>query len=627
MKIISLFLASVLFINITLAQNNNITTDTLKIKKLLENGNSYINNKPDTALFYFNSALNLSKKINSKKFISESFKNIGSLYWLTGKNDKALEYYLNALKISEEIDNKVLEAACLHNIGNVYYNQNEYQKSLGYYKKALFFFEKSNLENGIASSSCNVGFALIALYKYDEALKFNTKSLEIYSKLNNKEGMALNYMNIGTIFMYKNQPDFASQYYDLALKLYTDLKSPYGMALVNGNISGLRLLQKKYSDVIKYATLSINYAKETEALFIEVKAYENLTAVYDSLRDYKSSLKYMKIFIQLSDSLSKNESAQNIEELQDKYELEKRENENFELLANNQIQKLAIEKQRNVRNFFIALSLFIVGLLTITYKSLHEKKKINNHLEEQKRLIQIQADNLSKANATKDKFFSIISHDLKNPFNAILGFSELINSNYDGYTDEKRKYFIQEINNSAQITYKMLQNLLTWAMSQRNEIKVNMENINLLEITENAINPYARNATNKNIEISTNIDKNILIFADRNTISTVIGNIVNNAIKFTPIDGKINVFASKTETGKIELHVSDTGVGMSQATIEKLFKIDQTNSQRGTNDESGTGLGLILTYEFVLQNKAEIIVKSIEGKGSDFIIIFDEIKS
>lgn len=223
------------------------------------------------------------------------------------------------------------------------------------------------------------------------------------------------------------------------------------------------------------------------------------------------------------------------------------------------------------------------------------------------------------ANATKDKFFTIISHDLKSPFNSILGFTNLLVEDYNDFDDTQKRKIISSISKSSKHAYELLKNLLTWARTQTGGIEINKELLNLKELVEASIAPYKYSASKKNIEIAINVPPDTNITIDRNTSMTIIGNLVNNAVKFTPEGGAITINHHENKDS-IELHIIDTGVGMNSEVIGKLFRIDEDISTIGTNNEKGTGLGLILCKEFINKNGGDISVICEVGKGSEFII-------
>lgn len=224
------------------------------------------------------------------------------------------------------------------------------------------------------------------------------------------------------------------------------------------------------------------------------------------------------------------------------------------------------------------------------------------------------------ANATKDKFFKIISHDLRGPFNTIIGFSNLLNEEYDSLNDLRRKECIKHINMSSIYSFNLLENLLTWARTQTDEITINKEELNLKKLVETAISTALLLADSKNISVNNNVQPELILSIDKNTALTFIRNIVNNAIKFTHKGGSITI-DSHVNDDSISLHITDTGVGISPEVIDQLFQIGKDISTNGTNNEKGTGLGLILCKEFVERNGGSITVKSEVNKGSEFIIV------
>jgi len=227
------------------------------------------------------------------------------------------------------------------------------------------------------------------------------------------------------------------------------------------------------------------------------------------------------------------------------------------------------------------------------------------------------AEQLQIANSTKNKFFSIIAHDLKNPFNSILGFSELLLSNIYEYENDKIEKFVKTINSSSRNAYELLENLLVWARSQSGNIEFNPTVNKLSSIIKENVSLIESQSAKKEIKVFTEINDNYSMFCDRNMISTVVRNLLTNALKFTKPSGQISVLTKQIDNG-YEITISDTGIGISPENIQKLFKIDSKFQTQGTADEKGTGLGLILCKEFVEKHGGKIWVESELGKGSDF---------
>ena len=239
-------------------------------------------------------------------------------------------------------------------------------------------------------------------------------------------------------------------------------------------------------------------------------------------------------------------------------------------------------------------------------------------IKEAEEQIEKQRDELRKLNATKDKFFSIIAHDLKNPFHSIMGFSDLLTRSYDNIEEEKKKEFIKLINESSSSAYGLLENLLNWARAQTNRIKFNPSKIDLAAIAREVFQMMSVNAENKNIKLKYPENfKDQYAFADYNMVYTVIRNLMSNALKFTREGDEVSI-STKKKGDRIEVSISDTGVGMTKEEQEKLFRLDEFHTTTGTSGEAGTGLGLIVCREFILKHGGDITVESKKDKGSTF---------
>lgn len=252
------------------------------------------------------------------------------------------------------------------------------------------------------------------------------------------------------------------------------------------------------------------------------------------------------------------------------------------------------------------------GEIVAIYDDITERKQAEQALKESEA-------KLKESNATKDKFFSIIAHDLKSPFNSMIGFSEVLNEKFDEYNIEKQKKFISIINQELQGTYKLLENLLYWSRSQRGTIDFKPERLNLYLLVNETNKLLVNLAQNKSINLINQIPENINVEADRDMLLSIIRNLISNAIKFTPKCGEISIKAKLTKDDKfVKILVIDSGVGISKETQSKLFDIGENTTTKGTENETGTGLGLILCKEFVERHGGEIWVESELKKGATF---------
>ena len=234
-----------------------------------------------------------------------------------------------------------------------------------------------------------------------------------------------------------------------------------------------------------------------------------------------------------------------------------------------------------------------------------------------------QREKLEFLNRSKDKFFSIIAHDLKTPIGNIMQLGELIWKNQDSYNRESLQEILYNIHSSSKNTYNLLDNLLQWARSETGYLKTNPIDVSLKQIAEDNYKLMEEKANAKEINIQLNSTCNSMIYADKNMLNTVVRNLISNAIKFTPIKGSIEISTFCDSTNKLcKLHVKDNGVGIKKEAISGLFDIDSDYTTRGTNNEGGTGLGLKLCKEFTNKNNGTIEVSSEENNGTIITISF-----
>lgn len=241
----------------------------------------------------------------------------------------------------------------------------------------------------------------------------------------------------------------------------------------------------------------------------------------------------------------------------------------------------------------------------------------NLEIKKQKEELEVHRKELESLNQTKDKFFAIIAHDLRNPFSTVLSLSELLAKEFDTFEPDKMQLFIEQIYKYSNNTFNLLENLLQWSLLQTGRTVLRAKSGNIAELIHENIELLRGNANQKKIELTWINPMDCFAFFDRNMITTVIRNLISNAIKFTPENGRIVVEVT-ADSEKYKVSVQDNGVGISDTDIAKLFRIDSNPSTIGTSQEQGTGLGLILCRDFVEKNGGKIAVESEIGKGSKF---------
>ncbi len=252
------------------------------------------------------------------------------------------------------------------------------------------------------------------------------------------------------------------------------------------------------------------------------------------------------------------------------------------------------------------LLILVVVFFVLFWLSIRTNKKLKNKYHE-----------MEKLNATKDKFFSIIAHDLKSPFNSLMGFSEVLSLQVENKSPKEIMAYSRSIYNSTRKLYSLVDTLLQWSRTQLGTTDYNPERLDVKVLTLNVVSILKINAEEKDIIISIDIDNNLTAWADKDLFSAVLRNLVSNAIKFSRVGSVIKVSAIR-KTNFVEVSVSDTGVGISTDNLLKMFRVDANITTVGTLNEKGTGLGLALCKEFAEINKGAISVESKLEKGSVF---------
>ena len=526
---------------------------------------------------YYIKSLQILEKYKEPKSLLSQIVNIGSLYGRIGQNEKAIKYLLRAAKIADGTNQEYIKSTIYNNLAVIYFNEGNTEKSKRYLEEALVLAHKLKDEPMVCGIVVNLGEIYQGEKQYDKAMEYYMTGLENPA--------------------IQNLPE---------QKIYT-----------LHNIASLNYDLKKYNTAIKFIQEALDIAAKVNVKIHHAELYKVLAESYEKIHDYESALKNQRLYKLYNDSLYNIQNTEKIAEIQTKYDVEKAENANILLTKDNKIQALTIAKQRNHQLLLLILLVLVLMTIVLVYLKMKKDRKVNVLLSAKNEEINLKSQELEKANMAKDKFFSILAHDLRNPFNSILGSLEILNNEYESLSDSERKQFIDLINKSAASTNELLANLLEWSMIQRGRIYFDRKENNLSALIMESVNIHQNLAINKEIEIQNLVHEQLMAFFDKKSISVTINNLINNAIKFTQNQGKVTISAEKND-GYIHIAVKDTGVGISPDRLSSLFKIEETKSTPGTGAEPGSGLGLILCKEFVEKNNGHITVSSEVGKGSCF---------
>ena len=579
-------------------------------------GDCYLNlDKYKLSLNYLQQALEGYKKGRNTKKIIITTNEIGRLYYRSSNFENALSYYQQSLLIAHQLNDTLNSCKILGNIGNIYKNIKDYKLALSNYEKALNLAPKFD-SNVIANTLNNMSITYGEMQDFKMALKYGTAALNLYEKLNIKAEIAKVCSNIGETYKRLNNIDMALKYTIEAYMIIVDSDNKLYKIYILCNIGEIYILKKNYIKAKEYLDKAKNIATDIGNKECLSHVYESLFNYYSETKDYQKALENHKLFKVVNDSIYSKESSDKIAELQIKFDIEAKENENVILRQKTEIQQLAINKQTYLRNTFIYISIiFSLIVIFVVYRN-HIKQQANRILIEKNELINKQKDELEEVYKTKDKLFSVITHDLKNPFSTLVSLCNFLESNFNSIDDNYKFSAIQSLNRSIINVNELMINLTDWLNLKDNNLVLHKTNFNLNLTIESVIQLYKTMAEQMSIDLQTQITPNIYALGDERMIRTVIRNLVDNALKFTPVKGKIEIIVSD-DNNKLKVAVKDTGVGIDEKDKKNLFCLAKSFSNESTLYEKG-GLGLILAKEFIEKNDGNIWVESEVGKGSTF---------
>jgi len=594
------------------------TLDTLKPEVLNFLGVVY-RNKGDymIAMNYYKDALTLSTQQQNHVQIAYSNNNLGGISTLKGDYFNAVKYLEKAHYYFKVVKDTSGMAYVAINLGNLYRHNTYLSDAIDYFDQAILYKEAINDTVGLAIAMNLKAISYFQSEEYKKALGIFEKLQSKYEHNQNDYGLATLNNYLGLIEVNNKNFVEANNHFEEAIKLFDKIFDKQGRAnaLINMALSHHGLGNNKTA--LKKLASGYSVAKEigdNEAL---ASAYKNYSQIYAQLNRYQEAYNYEVMY---RDAILESFSFQFREKLvalriNNEFEKETQKNESLEKDNAELIDRLqSVEKTKTLFIVFTSVLLLILIFLLIPLILYYRRSK-NNKFHN----IELVSSNeqLSEANHNRERLLSIIGHDLKNPFNSVLGLTTLLVDEWDTIADEERRYIINEVHGTGNTLYELLDNLLLWAKNQSNTIHQRKE---LFDINEQILNVYElfRNqASFKEIEIKLNIGKENMVYADPNMISTVLRNLMSNAIKFTRRGGTIQLGLTR-RSEELEVDISDNGKGILPEDLQKILDDKDSYSTKGTDNETGTGLGLLLVRDFVKLNSGVFWVKSRIGVGSRF---------
>ncbi len=576
--------------------------------------------KFDLALQNYFQSLKLRKEVKDVKGIGDSHNNIGNIYSDKGNYKEAIERYFEALQIRESLGDSISIANSYSSIAGVYFLLGKYNDSEKYARIAMTIQKSIGEKVGYIQTTIDLGGIYTYRKQYDSALFYFGIAYQITKEIGDQADEIVCLGNFGDLYNEMGMPDSALYYYETSIpkcKLYNDVT---GLALCELGIGKAKFLKGDWQGSLKHTQAGYQLALGTHNKPQIYKGAQHMALVFQKLKKYQDATQYLNISILYKDSLLIEENAQRTYELEYNYLLEKKQNEIIILEKDNSIQAARSKFQYAITIGLLVIVIFLVVFVYIINRSRGNEIKAKELVTIQKLALEKQAKNLDELNTYKNKIFSILSHDIRNPISSLNQVVELINE--DVLTIDDLKFIKDRLHGQLNSINILLDNVLNWSKSQlEGELKPNQQEVDLSSFMFQSLNLFAQFIEQKNLQIENKITPGFKVWVDPNHLDVAIRNILFNAIKFSFQNGKITLMAH-IEGKEVFVSIKDEGKGMDKKELQTLFSFNKQPGVFGTKGERGTGIGLILTKEFVIKNGGRILVESAENKGSTFILVF-----
>ncbi|MBO0592595.1 tetratricopeptide repeat protein [Cellulophaga sp. E16_2] len=556
-------------------------------------------------------ACTLAKKINAPMLQMRSLNALGILNYDLGNHAEALKAYLAAIEIATTTNDILNLSFVKENVAHLYLSQKDYQQSLSIYKE----IQKLNNQLGDAvfkaQSGSNIADLYVKLKDFKNAKIQIDSSITILEENEENDWLAYSYMVKGDMYLKQNRVKLALHWYEKALILHEDLNDDRSKAQLLNSLSEAYLKLYNYTKAEENAIASLEIGKRLSLLDDSKTSNSLLYEINKSNNKVDSALKYHEVYKLLSDSISRKENLNSLGILKTKLEFEKQQKD----------AKVVNEKAKARQDIYIYLALITLAILALIIFLLRKQSKARNKFNIELRLkttaLEKREEELNAINATKDKLFSIIGHDLRGPINALASVLNMLKE--DEITQEEFLEFTPKVKSDVDAISFTLNNLLSWGRTQMTGSKTEPSFFDIHDLVTENSKLLQETAKNKSILITNTTPNNTRIWADINQIDVVIRNLLSNAIKFSYPEGIISVNAI-VEDSFLKVSIKDKGVGISTESLDEVFnsKNATLTTTYGTSNEKGTGLGLSLCKEMVNNNGGEIYVESKINEGSIF---------
>ena len=579
-------------------------------RALLSLGNYYSDKGThDKGILYFENALSLSEEIKNSELSLRAKNNLAGEYDYKGDYAKALTGYLEGIDMAKAYGDSLMLSIMNENIAQLYVSQKDYDQALEFYKKVKRINQKLGDAINSAETMSNMASLYADMGELEYAMYNVNSSIMAFEKHGILDWLAYAYEIKGKTYLKQDNFKWAMYWYKQSEMLHNDLEDDRGkIDLLNG-MAEAYLGLKKDSISEQYALNAFAVSDKIQFKEGIQKCAKTLYKVNKNKKDFATALVYHEQYQRLSDTLSRNENKKSLTMLKTKVEHERQK---AELIEENRKQ---LAEQRNYVKTAIAILLLFIVVTVLVRRNEKIQKHLFKELKVKTANLEEQEHELREINCTKDKLFSIIGHDLRGPIGAFQGLLKLFKDGEIGQSEFME--YIPKLRHDIDHISFTLNNLLTWGHTQMHGAVTNPTVVSLGSVVKDNIHLLSEIAENKSIKLASQIATNTMVWSDSDQIDIVVRNLISNALKFTPENGMVTVSAQEKDQNW-QVSVRDTGIGMDEKTVQKVFAVNANHTTYGTNNEKGTGLGLSLCREMVEKNGGTIWVESLLRKGSTF---------
>jgi signal transduction histidine kinase/predicted negative regulator of RcsB-dependent stress response len=602
--------------------------DTNRVNTLTALAERYRNTAPNKALGYASRALRLAGQLGFGAGRARALDHLGWSYYRLGELDKALSFSLQALHQSQAAGYGRGTVNASINVASIYYEQNNYPQAIAYFHRALQMSSVLDDDPLTGRALNNLGFLYFKQGDYPQALRYATQALHHNRRLADAYLVSFALRTLGDVYARQGHYDKALSCQSEALAAARTVNNQYMVVTALNRLGDLYARRNDYPRAIRCQQEALDLALAAGFRPDLVNIYASLAGVHARTGNFGPAYRYQQAEIALKDSIYNERSRKEIAQLQTRFETRRKEQENRLLRAENEKKQALLGKHYWTALAGLACSLLLAGTSAFFFLANRHKKQVNRLLKGQQ--VQIVEQNhqltrlnqevsgqnheLAQLNRVKNQFLSIISHDVRAPLTSLQGVLSLVH--LDVLSKAELQLLLDRIAGQVQQNLLLLDNLLHWTSYQADGLRVHRTDVDLRAIAQENVDLYAAVAEQKGIAVHCAIAAPLPVHADAEMIRTVVRNLVNNAVKFTPAGGTITL-RGEAHPGRVQFTVQDSGVGIPPERLAHLFD-ESAESTPGTGQEKGKGLGLRVCREFIHHHQGKLWAESVPGEGSAF---------